>query len=73
MGEYSAGKVVVRSIAISVLKVVLEDGLNRLRRRAEVHMHRNCPAHQLLLESIRHVNFVLFAVARAEWRYNRHE
>jgi protein phosphatase len=69
MGGYSAGEV-ASSITTSVLKAALEDGLDRIRQQTELRVHRNRQIHQLLVESIQHVNSVVLAAARAEPQYN---
>jgi protein phosphatase len=69
MGGYSAGEV-ASSIVTSVLKVTLEDGLGRLRRQADLRMHRDRQIHQLLAESIQHVNSAVLDAARIEPQYN---
>jgi len=69
MGGYSAGEV-ASSIATSTLKVLLEEGLDRLRRQTDLRLHCNRQIHQLEVESIQHVNSTVLTAAHAEPRYN---
>jgi PPM family protein phosphatase len=69
MGGYSAGEV-ASSIATSTLKVALEEGLDRLQRQTDLRRHRSRQIHQLLADSIQHVNSTVLAGARAEAQYN---
>jgi PPM family protein phosphatase len=69
MGGYSAGEV-ASGIATSVLKVTLEEGLDRLQRQSDLRLHRNRQIHQLLAESIQHTNSAVLAAARTEPQYN---
>jgi PPM family protein phosphatase len=69
MGGYSAGEV-ASSIATSVLKVTLEEGLDRLQRQSNLRLHRNRQIYQLLTESIQHVNSGVLDAARIEPQYN---
>jgi PPM family protein phosphatase len=69
MGGYSAGEV-ASTLATSVLKGTLEEGLDRIRPQTELRLHLNRQIHQLLLESIQHMNSVILAAARAEPKYN---
>jgi PPM family protein phosphatase len=68
MGGYSAGEV-ASSIATSVLKVTLEEGLDRLQQQADLRPHRNRQIHQLLVESIQRVNSAVLDAARIEPQY----
>jgi PPM family protein phosphatase len=69
MGGYSAGEV-ASSIATSALKVALEAGLDRLQRQADLRLHRSRQIHQLLVDSIQHINSQVLDAARAEPQYN---
>lgn len=69
MGGYSAGEV-ASSIATSALKVALEVGLDRLQRRTDLRLHRSRQIHQLLAESVQHVNSAVLDAARTEPQYN---
>lgn len=68
MGGYNAGEV-ASDIATSVLKEALEDGLQRLQRKHELHAHHNKQIHQLMVDSIQHVNTAIFNAAGAEPAY----
>jgi PPM family protein phosphatase len=69
MGGYSAGEV-ASSMATSMLKAALEEGLDRLQHRANLSLQRNRQIHQLLIDSIQDVNSTVLAAARANSQYN---
>lgn len=53
-----------------MLKKTLEEGLDRIRQQTELRLHRNRQIHQLLVESVQHVNSVILAAAQAEPQYS---
>lgn len=70
MGGYNAGEV-ASSIATTVIKDVVEEGLNRLPNQSfDLLSSRSKQIQQLLIEAIQRANTAILEAAQAEPRYN---